>query len=50
MDDHGVMGHAHPSGEFQVIIPDMIPSEEPITVLRDVTDVFIPNVLLSTRD
>jgi Integrase zinc binding domain len=50
MDDHGVMGHAHPSGEFQVIIPDTIPSEEPITGVRDITDVFLPNSLLSTCD
>jgi hypothetical protein len=33
-----------------VIIPDTIPSEEPITVVRDVIDVFLPNYLLSTCD
>jgi hypothetical protein len=50
IDDHGMMRYLRTSGEFQVIVTDMIPTAEPIAVVREVTDLFLTNSLLSTRD
>jgi hypothetical protein len=50
MDENGVMGHVRPSGEFQVIVPDTIPTSDPIAVVRESFDLDLPTSLLSKRD
>jgi hypothetical protein len=35
MDSNGVIGYVHPTGEFEVIIPDTIPTGDPITIVDD---------------
>ena len=36
MDPNGVIGYVCPTGEFEVIIPDTIPTGDPITIIDDV--------------
>jgi hypothetical protein len=36
MDPNGVIGYVCPAGEFEVIIPDTIPTGDPITIVDDV--------------
>ena len=50
MDENGVMGHVRPSGEFQVIVPDTIPTSDTIAVVRESFDLDVPTSLLSKRD
>jgi hypothetical protein len=35
MDSNGVIGYVYPTGEFGVIIPDNIPTGDPITIVDD---------------
>jgi hypothetical protein len=35
MDSIGVIGYIHPTGEFEVIFPDTIPTGDPIKIVDD---------------
>jgi Integrase zinc binding domain len=35
MDSNGVIGYVYPTIEFEVIIPDNIPTGDPITIVDD---------------
>jgi hypothetical protein len=50
MDDNGVMGLVRPSGEFQVIVPDTIPTSDRIAVVSESFDLDLHISFLSKRD
>jgi RNase H-like domain found in reverse transcriptase/Integrase zinc binding domain len=35
LDENGIFGHVHPSGEFEVVIPETIPTGEPLAIVKD---------------
>jgi hypothetical protein len=35
LDENGIFGHVYPSGEFEVVIPDTIPTGEPLAIVKD---------------
>jgi hypothetical protein len=50
MDEHGVMGQAGPSDEFQVTVPDTIPTSDPIALVRESFDLDLPISLFFKYD